>query len=252
MFIFITSLRHPHNCYSYERVAHLLDQTLESVCTQTSNDFHVIIVCNEVPEIARRRNVEFVKVDFPPPSRLRCPTTGMAAIRVDRGSKYAVGLIYARQYTPDYVMFFDADDYINRRIVEYVGRHPIANGWYFKHGYVYQHGSSRMSLLEDFHKRCGTSHIFNFALFEFAPQLTIRSSLESLTATLNKQYLTNVLGSHKTARRYYQNKGIDLEVLPFAGAVWVLGNGENHSGLGGDLGNLTLTKDLVDEFNIPV
>ena len=251
MLIFITSIRHPHNSDSYQRVVGLLDQTLESICAQTSVNFQVVVVCNEVPNLPSRQNVDYVKVNFPPPSKLKRPTTGMQAIRLDRGSKYVIGLLYARRYSPDYIMFFDADDYISCRIVEFVERHPVVDGWYFEHGYSYQQGANSVRLLDNFYKMCGTSHIFQFSLFPLPHQLTVHSSLQSITTIMDDQYLNSVLGSHRFARRYYKSRAVDLEMLPFAGAVWVLGNGENHSGLPGKPGNLSLSNDLINEFSIP-
>ena len=114
MLAFITSVRHPLNSNSYPRVIQLLDRTLSSVCRQTDRDFQVVVVCNEIPDLSSRDNVHFTKVDFPPPNRNASAETGLDAIRLDRGTKYFVGLLYAARFEPSHVMFFDADDYLSR------------------------------------------------------------------------------------------------------------------------------------------
>lgn len=251
MLVFITSVRHPYNSNSYLRVSELLDETLASVCAQTSANFRVIVVCNQIPELRPRDRVEFVTVDFPAPSQLSKPTTGMQAIRLDRGTKYVIGLIYAQRYAPDYIMFFDADDYISNRIVAYVDHHPESLGWYFEQGYIYRQNSNKVKLIKDFQKRCGTSHIFHQSLFSLPSELNVRSSLEAVMGSVDARYLFSILGSHRIAQLFYKNKGIDLKILPFPGAIWVLGNGENHSGWRGEPGDLLLTENLIDEFGFP-
>ena len=251
MLVFITSIRHPRNSNSYLRVIRLLEQSLASVCAQTRPDFRVVVVCNEVPRLSERDRVDYVEVDFPPPSDLQKPTTGMSAIRIDRGAKYTVGLIHARQYSPDYIMFFDADDYISNRIVAFVKNYPRVHGWYFEQGYSYKQGSNRIELIDNFYKLCGTSHIFNQSLFDLPAALSVHSPLDSILSAIDPQYLNNMMGSHRVSRLIYSSRGFDLDRLPFPGAVWVLGNGENHSGLGGNSGNIPLTQDMIDEFQFP-
>ncbi|MDH3377678.1 MAG: glycosyltransferase family 2 protein [Gammaproteobacteria bacterium] len=250
MLVFITSIRHPRNCNSYDRVVQLLDQTLNSVCAQTSINYHVVVVANKTPDLVDRKNVHFVEVTFPPPSELEQPNTGMQAIRVDRGSKYVVGLIYAKRFMPDYIMFFDADDYISRRIVEFVEQNPTEDGWYFEHGYRYKYGSDKVTLLDEFNKACGTSHIIRYSLFEIPKELTVGSPLSSIEDKIDSRYLNFTLGSHRFARRQFREIGVTLSALPFPGAVWVLGNGENHSGKKGRPGDLPLTDRIREEFTL--
>ncbi len=71
MIVFITSLRHPANAHSYPRVLHLLEDTLRSVCNQTTDNFRVIVVCNEIPTLSfSHPNISFVAVPFPPGATL--------------------------------------------------------------------------------------------------------------------------------------------------------------------------------------
>jgi len=253
MLTFITSLKHPRNCHSYERVCQLLDRTLDSVCAQSNPDFSVIVVCNQVPQIPLRPNVHYVPVDFPAPSEKRSPTTGMGAIWTDRGSKYLIGLIYARKFAPNHIMFFDADDYVSRNLAEYVSRTPGADGWYFDRGYVYKAGACTISLMRwGFYARCGTSGIVNYRNFNVPPDLGLDSGLDDIFSKTDETYLKYVLGGHKKIKSYLQERGASLKELPAIGAVWVQGNGENHSGNPGMTGNMALTDEICREFTIPV
>ncbi|GMR06227.1 MAG: glycosyltransferase family A protein [Gammaproteobacteria bacterium] len=248
MFLFITSLRHPTNCHSYERVGHLLENTLRSVCNQSSDCFKVLVVCNQIPDINVNQCVEFLEVDFPAPSSLNQPQTGMAAIRIDRGSKYMAGLIYARRYQPAFVMFFDADDYISNRIVEHVDSQPDRCGWYIDRGYRYQFGDTQLSHLSDFHHHCGTGIIYPYSTLDIPAKLTEKPTILSIQAHTEEKYLKNILGSHRAAVGFHQSRGYIFKPLPFTGAIWVLGNGENHSGSCGNPGDIPITEEISAEF----
>lgn len=249
MFIFITSLKHPKNCNSYERVGELLENTLQSVCHQTSNNFRVLVVCNKVPGISINQNVEFLEVDFPAPSNLTHPQTGMEAIRIDRGCKYMAALVYARRYKPSSVMFFDADDYISKKIVEHVNNQPVSCGWYVENGYQYQSGDTHLSSLSKFHKHCGTSLIYPYDMLDISDKLAGESSMSSIQSHTDEKYLTNIIGSHRAAVIYHQAKGFTFNAMPFSAAIWMLGNGENHSGKKGIPGDIPITDKIRDEFS---
>ncbi|MCK5361144.1 MAG: glycosyltransferase family 2 protein [Gammaproteobacteria bacterium] len=249
MFIFITSLKHPKNCYSYERVGYLLDKTLQSVCQQTDIDFKVLVVCNQIPDIKVSQHVEFIEVDFPAPSHLDHPHTGMDAIRVDRGSKYMAGLIYARRYDPLFIMFFDADDFISNQIVEFVAGQTVQSGWYIDSGYQYQFGDSRLTHLPDFYFHCGTSLIYPYRMLDIPEAIIKNPDFLSIQQHTDGKYLKHVLGSHRLSVSIHQSQGHAFNPVPFPAAIWMLGNGENHSGKKGKLGDLPINKEICDEFS---
>ena len=249
MFIFITSLRHPNNCNSYERIGYLLKKTLQSVCNQTNDNFKVLVVCNELPNIEVSPQVEFLVVEFPAPSKLTKPETGMGAIRIDRGSKYMAGLVFAHRYNPSFVMFFDADDYVSSQIVNHVSSHPVRSGWFVKTGYQYKYGDSCLSRLDEFHQHCGTSLIYPYDLLEVPAELTGNSSFLSIQKHTDEKYLTLILGSHRLSVMVHRSQGHIFQPLPFTGAIWTLGNGENHSGIKGRPGTIPITDEIRDEFS---
>ncbi len=129
MLVFITSVRHPHNSSDYTRVESLLRSTLASVCAQTVQDFRVVVVCNRRPAGSFPPQVEFVVVDFPPPSVEAGPMTGREAVLLDKGTKLAVALVAAQRHHPDYVMKFDADDFVSRRLVGFLATQE-GPGWF--------------------------------------------------------------------------------------------------------------------------
>ena len=73
MIVFITSIKHPACSKSYQRVWELLNNTLNSICNQKNKDFKVVVVCNSMLPLKKKRKkiltvTEFVTVNFPPVS----------------------------------------------------------------------------------------------------------------------------------------------------------------------------------------
>lgn len=252
MIVFITSVRHPHNCNQYQKVLSLLNGSLRSVCGQEDNDFRVICVCNERPEIAfKDARIEYLVVNFPPPSTLANAQTGLGAVRHDKGAKYAVGLLHAKKLNPEYVMFFDADDFIHRDIAGYCNQRPGENGWYVENGFVYW-GGMLYSPLELFYKWCGTCNILNYNLIELPVHLTPSSTFDEIISFTDNWFLTRILGAHPFTVDYFADRGHPLAPLPFPGAVYARETGENHSGI--FIGNRPkiLTKNLANDFGIKI
>lgn len=231
MIIFLITVRHPENSVDYLKIELLLEQTIRSACNQTSSDFKVVVVCNKVPKIDVNLDlVDFVKVDFQPPSKLLGSKMDIDEVRVDQGSKKVVGLLHAQKYAPDYVMFLDADDFVSNQIAQYVNSRKKENGWFIQKGYIYGSQDGLIRKTNEFHMKCGSSHIINYNLFEIPDCLSPNSSLKSIKNHMDDFYLRKVLGSHRWIRDYFDKKGLHLKSIPFPGAIWVLDTGENHSG----------------------
>ncbi|MGO9153128.1 glycosyltransferase family A protein [Mycobacterium sp.] len=227
MLAFITTLRHPQNAADYGRVEALLQDTLASLVQQTCDDYLVIIVGNRRPSFPLPERVRFVEVDFPPPSPIKGPRTGPASVIWDKGTKNAVGLLAARDFTPDYVMFVDADDFVHRELAAFVHARPGHAGWVVKRGLMYSRRRNAYKRLRNFYRFCGTSFVIPFDAYDVPSHLTVSSSQQEIAAAFGER-LEHVL-EHGWAFDWWRNHGRILEPLPFPGAVYQVENRENHS-----------------------
>ena len=252
MTVFITSIRHPQNSANYDKIEQLLEKTLGSVCTQTDGDFAVVVVCNRIPRVPAHPKVHYVAVDFPPPSTVGGPQTGIQAVLKDKGSKYVIGLKKAEEFKPAHVMFFDADDFIHEGIAEYTNAHPTANGWYINQGYAYRDGGLLVSKVNNFNEICGTSNIFRFDLARITDKVTVGSSQEEVMALVDNEFLLWILGDHQKAVKWFQDKKIPLEPFPFRASIWVTNTGENHSGVSFFGYPQVLTSAILKKFHFEV
>lgn len=250
MLAFITSLRHPENSSSYEHVERLLRSSLRSVCAQTADKFEVVVVGNRALSFQPPAGVRFVEVDFPPPSTVRGPRTGREAVLRDKGTKLAVALLAAVEHDPTHVMAFDADDFVSNRIAEHVADSPSAPGWFVDSGWRYSPSRASVRSQPDFFLHCGTSHIIRTDLFG-APAIDPRWVDQDKLEDVFGDRLLTLLASHLYAVDRLADAGTPLTPLPFAGALYTVGTGENHSGISmGGLGR-PVSAGLAAEFSIP-
>ena len=251
MFIFITTLRHPKNSISYKRVETLLERTVKSVCNQTNRNFRFIVVGNQLPQFPSvPSEMDFVRVDFKPPSALKGSKLDINDCRTDKATKYFIGLLHARQYNPEYVMFLDADDVVSNKITEYANSHPDRNGWLIDKGYIYGDGGVLIRWTKEFHMKCGTSRIVNWKLLNVPSNFPAQPNQNYILRNVDSNFLRKVLGIHRETESYFRNIGFPLEPLPFYGAIWILDTGENRSGKSLMRIGYPVSSKIRKEFNL--
>ncbi len=229
MLAFITSLRHPRNSADYGRVELLLRQTLTSLTAQDNRDFRVFVVGNRLPQFELPPAVQFLPVDFPPPTDMPGPQTGREAVLRDKGTKLAVGLLAAAGQQPCHLMFVDADDYVSRRLAGLAAACPQAPGWVINDGYVYSASSQLVKPVDRFNERCGSSLLLRSSLFDL-PDLPLTSTQDELIDGFGEFTIRDLFGSHRAAVAHFADAGNPLTPVPFPGAVYRVDTGENHSG----------------------
>lgn len=227
MLAFVTSLRHPRNSKDYARVEELLRETLHSVTNQTSEDFVVIVVGNRAPSFPLPERVHFVHVDFRAPAQRSVRVSRSPFIR-DKGTKIGIGLVAAREFSPDYVMIFDADDFVHRGLASFVGENLGQDGWVIKDGWMYSRARSAFGPQSEFNRTCGTSFIIPFEAYGVPPDLDVGATRAEVRAAYGER-LSKVIGAHKWAEEWFAANGRQLQPLPFRGAVYHVDTGENHS-----------------------
>ncbi|WP_292726442.1 hypothetical protein [Microbacterium sp. UBA837] len=229
MIAFVTSLRHPDNSADYDRVELLLHQTLASVAAQDSEDWISIVVGNRRPAKNLPRNTVFVPVDFPPPARSNGPHAGRDAFVRDKGTKIGIGLVEARRRGASKVMIFDADDFVHRSLAAFATRSPDKVGWVFESGWMYSSATGEAMPISRFNRTCGTSMILPIEAYG-VPEDLERTASQSDVLDAYGETLTAIMGAHRNAVAWLQERGWEIRELPFRGAVYHVDTGENHSG----------------------
>ncbi|OZG73427.1 hypothetical protein BTA51_10400 [Hahella sp. CCB-MM4] len=259
MVVFLTSIRHPENAKDYGQIEKILKVTLGTVCGQTSDNFKVVVVCNQVPENKYDDpRIEYHVVDFPPPAvGQNTSSLQFSANSGDKACKLYSGLLYSKKYSPDYVYIFDADDWIHKDIVKTLEESPKAKVWYVDKGYFVSYSEKEYKKKAGLTRYCGSTFAYDYEFIleqgesSKHPQLTENSSKEDLLNTLDEHYIYEILGNHAKHYNYFKSMGITPQSFKFRAACWVLGTGENWSGESGKANGLPCDEQFCSDFNLP-
>ena len=253
MLVFVTTIRHPMSSFSYDRIGELLDSTLRSVCRQVDKNFHVFVVNNAPPKVNfESDHISYIEVDFPPPSTTRSARIPFEAAMRDKGTKYTIGIIAARELGANHIMCFDADDYLHRDLAGFANAHTDHPGWFSGTGYIHVAGTRRVQFVESgFEQKNGSTGIVRSDLINVPAHLTVDSSQQLIVDSMGGRYLDKMLGDHGKWQEYLAPMGHIIEPLPFPGAIWEIGTGENRSGnLFSGRQSKPLTQPILDDFGI--
>ncbi|MGH8002275.1 MAG: glycosyltransferase family A protein [Brasilonema sp.] len=215
MLVFVIPLRSPQSTKSWDSVSQLFERCIKSVCNQTSSKFRVIVVCHEKPNFDfSHSHLTYIKVNFLSPSQ----SSVYKVKELDRSRKVVIGLKEAKKLDASHVMIADADDCVSKHLAEFVSNHSQKNGWVFKKGYWYQENLELTRLMKKgFDCYCGTSQIVKSNFYEFS---------ETANEEEKAKYYYDFY-RHRKLKDFLEEKEIILAELPFAGAVYTVGHGEN-------------------------
>lgn len=210
----------------------LLERTAKSICGQTSEEFRMIIVFNEKPEISFvHQNIIYVEYPFPPVSLSQIEDyqtlvknyySGPYAERMmDKGKKIHYGCKIGMDLGCDYLMAIDSDDLISNRIAEFVRVHASKKmaGWRITKGFIYEDGSSVLVKKYDIQNINGSTHIIRKDLI----------TIPDFSSNLFWNY--NLFEAH--GYTYYRIKEFHNELLadyPFFGVIYIV-NKNNYSNI---------------------
>lgn len=197
-----------------------LNRTLDSLLRQDDQNFIVLISGHDDPEIDRDSRISFVAVEFEKPST---PEAGSR----DKTMKRKAAVMAAANLFPAGFYFFilDADDLVDPSVVSFIRSSDNRRGYYLPRGYVRDEAADVVALMSPesgrpFHKSCGSCAVVWFNP-EDIPTDEVRSSrFEALRV-------------HGSIPEKFNELGIELEIIPFAAAMYVINNGANLSVLQG-------------------
>lgn len=208
MLLFVVPVKSKSSATSWPDLSKLFNRCLNSICKQTSPDFHVIVVCNERPDNSfSHSKVTYLDVDFP------TPKPEYNARVDDRAKRVVTGILAAQKLCPTHIMSVDADDCVSKHIAEFVSANVTSNGWYVNSGYEYQEGSQKILIRRNnFNKICGTCNIINYDLLQLPEKLLPYEELSGYD---------RFIGGHPLAKIDLAERGSPLAPLPFPGAIFV-------------------------------
>ena len=104
MILYSISLKSMQVSKNWEYTCSLLERTLGSIYNQINQDFKVVVICHEKPNLPSYPDVIYHQVNFPPPKQCFSDMT------LDRDVKELLGRKIGRDLGSDYIMVVDSDD----------------------------------------------------------------------------------------------------------------------------------------------
>lgn len=218
MLVFIVPLKRKEKAFSWEKVSRLLERTLRSICNQVCTSFRAIVVCSERPKIDfSHPHINYLEADFPYPDN---QPSHLARARTDKGRRILAGLKAAKSFTPTHTMVVDADDCVSKNLAGFVAKNPCANGWYIRSGYKYLENDSWIYLKRwNFYQISGSGLLLRYDLNDLPDNPEYNRGYGYYKFYIDHEKVKDVLAQKKNP----------IKPLPFPGAVYIIGTGENLS-----------------------
>lgn len=220
---FIIPVRHQENARNWPMLKAKLAQTMASISNQTHDNWRGIVVANvgaELPPMLD--NFSITRVTFSPNLvHDRGSATDedfLDAFRYDKGRRVLSGMLDAKD--SKFFMIVDDDDLVSSNLVQYVSDNQARNGWIIERGYLWSDNGQMLLEHDHLNSVCGTSLIIRSDVYRLPP------SLEDASI----EWIKDTLGSHRRVPAALAAIGHALDVLPFRGAIYRVGNSGSHSG----------------------
>ena len=227
---FVIAVKHPALSNNYKRTWRILNDTVYSLCCDSSA--RVIVVCDSsLPWFHSASRIDccttLVERDFGIPSTEKSITHGRDT---NRGIKYITGILAAREIGAQYIMIVDADDFVSSDVSEYVKKSPSNHGWFVGTGFTL--AGFHLTRLTKLDQACGSTRVMNMSILDrkIPNQLDTDSTVDDIVSSVDPAFLRYVLGGHQMTVKFFQEAGTPLTRLPFPGSIWHVATGDNMSG----------------------
>ena len=242
--VFLIPIASPRRAKDWGLACAYFKQTLSSIFNSTDPNFCIVVAGHEPPdfELPDDSRFKFLSLDHPLPSLEN--DYYLAAIK-DKLIKVRAAWNYAKStWKPEYVMKFDWDDLVSRRLVEWLVSAEDEAGYSIKHGWIWRSSAPRfIQRTGQFDRLCGSCLIVRSDLADrTGPFLhscdgtkfgSISQQIEAADAySLVPGAGTGTLllnDSHTRADAQFAYLGHRLITVPFTAAVWRIRHGNNAS-----------------------
>lgn len=214
---FAISLKSKKVSRNWLQVQMNLAKTLKSIFNNTNQNYRIIIVGHEKPNIKelKHKRVTWLKAHFPSPN-------GINKYSNDKLRKREIIGKHLRKIGfSGYFMALDADDWIHHRFVELIMLHPHRDALILNKGFMLNLFKNEIWPRSEFYRICGSSVILYFSNNDF-PKSLKRKDVRASYFQLAVKPHPKVIDYLKEIKRQYS-----LMHLPIV--VWVVAHGDNNS-----------------------
>lgn len=251
MNVFLTSLMHTKTASNFSIVERNFELMARSICSQTDQDFLLVVVCNSIPNISlKHKSIIYHLVDFPPAKNI----ADTISKRLDKGTKIISGLLYIQQYNPKYVHIIDADDWINIKLNHFLNAHELEKpGWYISSGYTIDLSKNKKQLKYGLNRFCGSTFISHYATLmshlNLDTTINFNSTQKEITSLVSNNILLDLIDSHGYIEFYSKYK-LRYKSIPFKALAWIRNTGENILSDGAVNDGISINRRFLSLFGL--
>lgn len=144
----------------FDAVSSRLGVTLSALKRQQNNDYKVLVVGNDRPDLSRNmlRDIIFVEtaLEIDNPAR-------RGRREIDKQRKLYCGFVALKGISPSFVMPLDYDDLVDVRLVEYVHRNAGKfDAFILNRGYIYTDGEEYCRYSHRIYQRTGSNIVVRY------------------------------------------------------------------------------------------
>ena len=234
-----------------------LQQSLRSILNSSNKNFEVVIAGHDKPDflLQGQERIHFVSVDSQRPDPVR---KDVIEARADKLRKVAAAWNFAQaNWDSDYVMKYDADDFISSKLVNWLATNEKCPGFRITRGWIWKESWRHWIKQENkFDLSCGTSVIIASKNADL--QIDVKSENELVYEGLgcntgvsdkpNDKFNRTILVSnnHGNASIQFAAYGLKIGEIPFRTAIYRLGS--KHS-LSGDMHRISSLRMLISTLS---
>jgi len=202
----------------------ILERTVKSICNQDSQDFKLIIVYSDMPEIGfSHENLHYVHFPYADVSvndiadwedRKQWYTPVFAERMMDKSRKIILGCKVAKSLNCSYLMGVDSDDLVSRKLNSFIKDYPQKDcaGWRINNGYVYEENARVAVKNKNIWGMNGSVHIIRADLVRI-PDFETNFNLFDYSLFQSHVY------TYQRLIDFHKEK---LEEVPFYGVVYLV------------------------------
>lgn len=228
MVCFIIALMNKEVASNWDKVELHFNNTLHSIFNQTDHNFRVYVGYTDMPTLYEPFDDRLVMI----PCNTHTPVERIEKLR-DRGWKLSAcaNAIYndigdiSFEDGGVFVFPVDADDLVNKHIVEYANSHSEANGFKSRTAYRYQEGKKYMEITPYFGGSMNVMKLYKSDLIAKMPDTSLCFDYET-SCTLHK---CPVRWTDYEVERQFADLGRPLSYFPFKSTIYIIGTGDNLS-----------------------
>lgn len=250
MNVFLTSIMHQDTAYDFALIEASFELTARSVCSQIDQNFLFVVVCCSIPNISfAHENIIYHVVDYPAADKLG----DTISKRLDKATKLISGLVLIKQYSPKYVFFIDADDWISSNLNNFLNSKAHCVGWYLSSGFIVDLNTKKYQFKHGLNRFSGSTFAIDYVMLidklNLAPAITKATSKDTIIKLVSKKILLDVINSHGYLK-FLATFGLKCNKIPFPALAWVRNTGNNILSDGSIENGLTITRALLQKFGV--